>query len=472
MNWLLAGIFGYLAIQLAIGIVVSRRIHNETDYILAGRSLGIGLASFSIFATWFGAESIQGAAGTIYAEGLSGGSADPFGYVACILLVGLVFARPLWNRGFTTFGDLFRLRYSVLVERVAILLMVPTSVLWGAAQVRAFGNVVSHASALPIEWAITGAALFVVGYSAVGGLLADAWTDVVQGLAVIVGLVVIAGLLLANGTLQQAWTQVPAARLSLVSAGTPWYVTLEAWAVPVVGSMLAVEIISRILGCRSAETARRACFVGGSLYLAVGLIPAVLGLCGPLLVPDLVEAEQLVPELARLHLGTVPYILFTGALISAILSTVDSILLAGSALITHNVLLQLRPDLSDRAKLRWSRAGVLGLGVLSWALALTSESISSLVEYASAFGSAGIFVVATFGLFTTIGGTASALASLATGMLVWAAGAFLLEWPAPYVSALVAAAIAYLAAAPFGAALAATTDASARRPYQNAASPR
>ncbi len=459
MNWLLVGILGYLAIQLAIGIVVSRRIRTESDYILAGRSLGVGLAAFSIFATWFGAESIQGAAGAIYTDGLSGGSADPFGYVACILLVGLIYARPLWNRGFTTFGDLFRQRYSVSVERLAIVLMVPTSILWGAAQIRAFGNIVSHASSLPLDVAITAAAIFVVGYSTVGGLLADAWTDVVQGVAVVVGLLVLGGALLMSGALQDAWTQVPAERLAVLGAAdTPWYVVLEAWAVPVVGSMLAIEIISRVLGCRTADTARRACLVGGGMYLAVGLIPAVLGLCGPLLVPGLEEAEQVIPELARLHLGTVPYILFSGALISAILSTVDSTLLAGSALLTHNVALQLVPDLSDRAKLRLSRAGVLALGVLAYGLALASDSISDLVAISSSFGSAGIFVVGTFGLFTSIGGNASALASLATGMVVWAAGAFLLEWPAPFVSAVVAAAVAYLAAAPFGAAFASPAE--------------
>jgi SSS family solute:Na+ symporter len=449
MNWLLLGIIGYLAIQLAVGIVVSRRIRTETDYILAGRSLGVGLAAFSIFATWFGAESIQGAAGSMYTDGLSGGSADPFGYVACILLVGLIYARPLWNRGFTTFGDLFRERYSVAVERLAIVLMVPTSILWGAAQIRAFGNIVSHASSMPLDVAITGAALFVVGYSAVGGLLADAWTDVVQGIAIVVGLVVLGGTLLASGALQHAWTQVPSERLALLGApDTPWYVVLEAWVVPVVGSMLAIEIISRVLGCRSADTARRACLIGGGMYLMVGLVPAILGLCGPYLVPGIEEAEQVIPELARLHLNTGAYILFSGALISAILSTVDSTLLAGSALLTHNVLLQLWPDLSDRSKLLWSRAGVLTLGLCAWGLALVSDSISELVAISSSFGSAGIFVVGTLGLFTSIGGSASAVAALVTGMLVWAAGAFLLEWPAPYVSAVVASFAAYLLVAP------------------------
>ena len=450
MNWLLLGIAGYLATQLALGIVVSRRIRTETDYILAGRTLGVWLAAFSIYATWFGAESIQGAAGSMYTDGLSGGSADPFGYVTCILLVGLVYARPLWNRGFTTFGDLFRQRYSPAVERLAIVLMVPTSLLWGAAQIRAFGNILSHASSMPLETAICGAALFVIVYSAVGGLLADAWTDVVQGIAIIVGLTVLAGAVLASGELQKAWAQVPAERLALFGGpDTPWYVVLEAWVVPVIGSMLAIEILSRVLGCRSADTARRACLVGGSMYLLAGLIPAVLGLCGPYLVTGLEDAEQVIPELARLHLGTGAYVLFAGALISAILSTVDSTLLAGSALLTHNIVLQLRPDLSDRARLLWSRAGVFVLGILAGVLALLSDSISELVSISSSFGSAGIFVVGTLGLFTNIGGVASALAALTTGMVVWAAGAFVLQWQAPYTIALVAALAAYLLAAPF-----------------------
>ena len=186
------------------------------------------------------------------------------------------------------------------------------------------------------------------------------------------------------------------------------------------------------------------------MYLLAGLIPAVLGLCGPYLVTGLEDAEQVIPELARLHLGTGAYVLFAGALISAILSTVDSTLLAGSALLTHNIVLQLRPDLSDRARLLWSRAGVFTLGIIAGIIALLSDSIADLVSFSSSFGSAGIFVVGTLGLFTNVGGVASALAALITGMVVWAVGAFVLQWQTPYTIALVAAFCAYLLAAPFG----------------------
>jgi Na+/proline symporter len=117
MSWLLGGVLLYVVSQLAIGVAVSRRQRTEGDYLLAGRSLGYPLAIFSIFATWFGAETCIGSAGAIYEQGISGGSADPFGYALCLLLAGLVFAAPLRRRGYVTLADLYRERYSPGVER-------------------------------------------------------------------------------------------------------------------------------------------------------------------------------------------------------------------------------------------------------------------------------------------------------------------------------------------------------------------
>lgn len=50
-------ILGYVALQLVIGYFASRNIRSERDYLLAGRKLGPGLVFFSVFATWFGAET-------------------------------------------------------------------------------------------------------------------------------------------------------------------------------------------------------------------------------------------------------------------------------------------------------------------------------------------------------------------------------------------------------------------------------
>ncbi len=86
------------------------------------------------------------------------------------------------------------------------------------------------------------------------------------------------------------------------------------------------------------------------LYLGVGLIPVALGLAGPTLVPNLEEPEQVVPLLAQQYLSTFGYVLFAGALISAILSTVDSCLLAAASLASHNMVVPLNPSSTKRRK--------------------------------------------------------------------------------------------------------------------------
>jgi Na+/proline symporter len=450
MQPVLIGIGVYLFVQFVVGMLVSRRIASEADYLVAGRRLGLALAAFSIYATWFGAETIVGAAGAIYSDGLAGGSADPFGYAACLVVLGLFVAAPLWRRQYTTLGDMFRERYSASVERFAVLLMVPTSVLWAAAQIRAFGQIVSASSTLEVEIAIGAGAFLVIVYTVAGGLLADAVTDFIQGIAIIVGLLVLLVVVAdANGGFASLPALIDPQRLALFSTenATPLEL-VEAWAVPICGSLLAAELLSRILGCNSAATARNATLLGAGLYLVIGLIPVAIGLAGPRLVPGLAEPEQVVATLAQRHLSTLLYVLFAGAVISAILSTVNSCLLAAAALVSHNLIVPLKPAIDERGKVLVARVGVVVFGAAAYAIALGAEGIYELVATASAFGSAGIFVVGLFGLFSRVGGATSAHASLATGAIVWAAGEYWLEWSTPYVAALAAALAVYLAAAP------------------------
>lgn len=445
MSLVLAGILAYVVVQLVIGMLVSRHIATEEDYLLAGRSFGFGLATFSFFATWFGAETCIGAAGRIYERGLSGGSADPFGYGACLLLMGAVFAAPLWRRKLTTLADLFRIRYSAGVECFAVLLMVPTSVFWAAAQVRAFGHVLGASSELSVTAAITIAAGVAIAYTAAGGMRADVLTDLIQGVMIIIGLVVLA-LAVVSAADVDVRGPIDPARLNPFGGDVSWMQQLEAWAIPICGSVVAQELAARALSTRSAGVARAGALCGGTLYLFVGLIPAGLGLMGPLLLANMSDPEQFLPQLAQKHLGPFLYVLFAGALVSAILSTVDSTLLAASSLTSHNIIIPLKKDLSQRAKVRISRAGVVFFGLVAWGLALSAETIYSLVETASSFGSAGLFAILVFGLFTRLGGRWSAYVALLLGVGVWIVGT-LAGWKVVYVWSLVAALGGYVAAA-------------------------
>ena len=123
MSSVLLAMLAYVLLQFGIGIYVSRRMSNEADYILAGRSLGTGLVAFSVFASFFGAEAIVSSAGAVYENGLTGATVDPFGYGIALLIVGVCLAAPLWSRGLTTFADLFAQRYSPGVEKVVVLML-------------------------------------------------------------------------------------------------------------------------------------------------------------------------------------------------------------------------------------------------------------------------------------------------------------------------------------------------------------
>lgn len=449
MNAPLIGICFYIVVQFAIGIWVSRRIKVESDYILAGRTLGTGLAAFSVFATWFGAETVLGSAGRVYADGLSGAQGEPFAYGFAIVLMGLVLAAPLRRRGFTTFADLFAERFSAGVERLTVLLLVPGSILWAAAQIRGFGQIFSAAAGIGVETGITIAFVTVVLYTMTGGLLADVFTDLVQGLVIIFGLIALfVFVIYQTGNPITALANIDPQRLSPILPQQTPLQFIEQWAIPICGSLVAIELISRLLACRTPEIARRASYIGGAAYLVVALIPVYLGLIGLTLVPGLEESEQFIPELARQHLPTVLYVILAGALISAILSTVDSALLACSAMVSHNLIQHITTIASDRAKVWTARLGVAVLGTIAYLLALTSDGIGDLVELASAFGTAGVFVVTLFAMFSGIGGPLSAYLTMATGALVWAAtGPLGLDVTAPYTGAIIASAIAYPIAA-------------------------
>lgn len=441
---MLIGILAYVVAQMLVGIWVTRRVTSATDYLLAGRSLGLGLGTFTIFASWFGAETCIGAAGAIYQRGWAGGAADPFGYTVCLLLMGLLFAGRLRNLGLTTLADLFVRRYSHGVARLAVLLLAPTSVLWAAAQIRAFGQVLSSAGDFDVDLAIMIATLLVIFYTTVGGMLADVYNDLVHGVTLIVGLVIL--LVIVVRLLGGVGVIVDQLDPRLIFGG-PRHSRLdllEEWAIPIIGSMFSQEVAARVLASRSASTARRMTICGGMLYLVVGLIPVLIGLAGTRLLPELSHPEQLLPELARQHLNAWLYILFAGALISAILSTVDSALLAASALVSHNLILSFKPAWNEQHKLRTARLCTMSLGVVAYGLASTSESVHDLVEEASGFASAGVFVSILFAMYSRVGHARSATAAMLSGAAVWVGGAYIFDWKYPYLLSLVAALIAYL----------------------------
>ena len=449
----LFGIMAYVLLMLLVGFWVAKSIKTDDDYFLAGRSLGPMLATFSIFATWFGAETCIGTAGAVYQYGISGLHADPLGYSLCIFIMGFVFSKVLWNRKITTIPDLFHKRFSPNVEKVAALIMIPSSIIWAGAQVRAFGQIISSTSEISFFYGVTAAALVVLIYTVCGGLLADAYNDLIQGIAVIIGLgillfVIVQGL----GGIGPALETISPERLKM---GTPdgdtrsFLGNLEFWLVPIMGSVMAQELVGRVVASRSSSVAFNSCFRAGIIYFIVGMIPVFIGLFGVAFLPDLKEPEMIMPLLAKTHLSKIGYVIFVGALVSAILSTVDSTLLSVSALVSHNLILPSFKNITERQKVIIARGGVLLSGIIAYAIAFTSDSIVGLVELASSLGGPSILVMTSIALFVKKGNGTNAMVAFIGSILTWGISHFVFEIEFPVMLTVVMCGAGYFLSLPF-----------------------
>jgi SSS family solute:Na+ symporter len=443
MNLPLLALLAYVLVQLVIGVIVSRRIRNENDYLLAGRSLGPVLATASIFATWFGAETCVGAAAEVYSGGLRFSVSDPFGYGTCLLVFGLFLVGPLYRRQLTTLADLFRQRYSPGVERLVALLLIPSSLFWASAQIRAFGRVIAWGGTLSPETGVAIAAATACLYTTFGGLLADAYNDLIQGTVLIVCLLLLAVVVVIDtGGVGASFAMLSAARAPSSNEAS-FLQTLNAWTIPILGSLFAQELLSRAAGSRSARVARGSALTASVVYLLVGSIPLLLGaIARQSITPT--DPEAVLSALSLKHLGQLGYLVLTGALVSAILSTVDSALLVAGSFVSHNLAPFLRPAIDDRQRLVVARASVVFFSLLAFLLARGEGSVHGLVSQASSVGSAGVCVSGLMALFTRRGGSTSAYAALLGGVLSWLVSEYIYESEAAFLISLGCALCGYL----------------------------
>jgi Na+/proline symporter len=393
---LLASLLIYLALQFAIVAWAARNIKTDDDYFIAGRRLGVFLSTMSIFATWFGAETCIGSSAAIFEGGLYSSRADPFGYTVSLILMGAFLAYPLWKRKMVTLADLFRETYqSQILERVVAIVIIPTSFVWAAAQMKAFGHILAVFAEVDIAIGVTLAAAVVIGYTYWGGLLGDVVTDVVQGLILIFGLAFLLFVALKKGSLESIEPQ----KMSFIPNGESPWARLDAWLVPILGALVSQELVMRVSAAKNPKIAATSCLSAGILYIIVGMIPVTLGLLGPQLIGSLQTRDNFLMELAKSSLTPVIYVVFAGALISAILSTVDSALLSVSALLSHNLLGKWFYVMPTKKRLFCSRLMVLVSGVGAYFVALTGKGVYDLVILASSLGTSGLLVVTVMSIW-------------------------------------------------------------------------
>ena len=183
----------YLLASIAIGLLSARKVHNAKDYITAGRNLPLPMVLAMVFATWFGAETVLGISATFLEGGFRGLISDPLGASICLVVFGLIFARPLYRMNLLTLGDFFRIRYNKQTEMILSLCIVISYLGWVAAQITALGlvfNVLSYDMITQTQGMLIGATVVLL-YTLFGGMWSVAITTFVQLIVIMMLLLIL-----------------------------------------------------------------------------------------------------------------------------------------------------------------------------------------------------------------------------------------------------------------------------------------
>jgi solute:Na+ symporter, SSS family len=430
---LLASVVAYLLVSVLIGLYVARNVSSAADYAVAGRHLSLPIVTATVFATWFGSETVLGISSTFVEEGLSGIVADPFGASMCLILAGLFIAPKIYRLNLLTLGDYYRVRYNRVVEIFCSACIVVSYLGWVAAQISALGlifNVLTD-GAVSQEWGMVIGASVVLIYTLFGGMLSVAILDFIQMVVIAAGLVYIMWIVadLAGGV----GTVVDHAEAAGKLQFFPEEFSYVLW-VPFVGAFLTMafgsipqqDIFQRISSAKDEKTAVRGAVLGGSMYFFFAFIPVFLAYGAILIDPATFTAmvsedsQMVLPNLVLMHTPVFAQIVFFGALISAIMSTSSATLLAPSVSFAENIVKNIYPKMDDKALLLTMRISVFVFTIIVVAFAINSESsIFEMVESAYEITLAAAFVPLVFGLYWSKATSQGAVASIVVGVSSW-----------------------------------------------------
>lgn len=434
---LVAAILVYLAASIAVGLYAATRVRGAADYAVAGKRFGMPVVAATVFATWFGAETVLGIPATFQQEGLGGLTADPFAAAGCLVLVGLVFARPLHRLDVLTLGDLFRDRFGRGAEVVLSLCIAFSYFGWGAAQLVALGlafNVLSG-GAIDTHTGVLIGFFVVLVYTMAGGMWSVALTDMLQTVVILLGLFYVGWVFadLAGGA-ARVIDSIPAGKMRLLPEADARSILawISAAFIVLLGSVPQQDVLQRVKSARDERAAVGGSIAGALLYLVIASIPIFLVAAAALIDPPMVarkigEDYQLI--LPTLILERTPFLVqafFFGALVSAILSTAGTTLLAPAVTVAENVL---RPwterrggAMDDRKRLLAMRLTVLAVGGCVLAMALTSnQSVYELVNESGKVVLVACFVPMVAALFFPRASAHGAHLSIGAGLVTWIA---------------------------------------------------
>lgn len=343
-------LIGYKIALLSIGFWASKRVKTEEDFFLAGQGLGAWTAGLSYAASTSSAWVLLGFTGIVYAQGLVGLWLVPGifgGYFFTWFVMGPRLNAETRERGYLTIvdfitGDLSA-KWSRIIGIICAAMILFCFVFYISSQFQAAGNALTEIFNIDAAKAIILGAVIIIAYCLLGGFWAASITDALQALVMMLAciLVPIAAVNAAGGfaDILQTLRLNEAESYFSLTAGRPGMIGIG-FAMGLLGTGLGAlgqpQLLNRIMAVKSSRERRKAAAItiGWGVIIYSGLI--CLAFAGRAAGIE-TGTEGLFFAAAKAYLPAVLAGIVTAAVLSAVMSTVDSLLLAAASAVSHDM---------------------------------------------------------------------------------------------------------------------------------------
>lgn len=444
----------YLIIMLIIGIVMYRRTNDLSDYVLGGRNLGPGVAALSAGASDMSGWLLLGLPGAIYvsgfgeawmAIGLSIGAYLNWYFVARRLRV----YTEVSNNSITV-PDFLENRFkdhSHVLRVISAFVILLFFTFYTSSGMVAGAKLFEASFGLSYHTALWIGTIVVVSYTLLGGFLAVAWTDFIQGSLMFLALIVVPIVAIKEiggwNEAVQIVGQIDASHLNMIQGvGIIAIISSIAWGLGYFGQP---HIIVRFMALRSPKDVPMARFIG-TTWMVLGLYGAVftgfvglayvstqdisaLGTFGADLVTKngvqmLADPEKIFIAFSQILFHPVVSGILLAAILSAIMSTIDSQLLVSSSAVAEDFYKAIfRRNASDKELVWVGRVATLAIALIATVIAMNPQSsVLDLVSYAWAgFGAAfgPIIILSLYWKGITRNGALAGIIVGAVTVIIW-----------------------------------------------------
>ncbi len=378
----------YVILLLGIGWVTSRKATSPSQFFLADRSLKAWVTAVSSTASSESAWAVLGTVGLVYKEGLSAIWFLPgclMGYAVNWLLLAERLRKYSHETHAITIPDYLEAHFNDktnVLRLISVVIIFACMMAYVGAQFAAIGKTFDAIFGVPHHLSIPIGAAIIILYTMMGGFLAVAWTDFVQGLIMVLGLVLLSGVAVMSlggfGGMIEHLSQSHPQTLDWMGGRTVG--AFFGFMVGLLGIGLGYpgqpHVLNRYMAAKDTQTIRHGIWIAMGWGLLVYSSAIVLGLSGHALFPGLSDPEHLFPKAAGSLLPTVVSAVVLTGVLAAIMSTVSAQIIVAASAVAHDVCTKMiNRDMTHRQILIISRMSVLLLGIGAMIIALVKVPV-------------------------------------------------------------------------------------------------